>query len=292
MTQSAALRPQDVQASLRLHAASLLMMLALILVALPSMAQAAISFPTLSGRVVDEAQLLTPQQEAELTTKLAALEGQTGDQLIVVTLNSLQGQDIADYGYQLGRHWGIGQKENDGGALLIVAPNERRVRIEVGYGLEGVLTDGWSGLLIQNQILPAFRNGDYAGGIITGTNALIEQLTLDPEEAKARAAEAQKAAEQASAPVLPAGIFTLFFLFLIFNMIGRMGGRKRRGRGRGGDDDDMNGMGGILIWAASEALRDRRGGGGGGWGGGGGFGGGGFGGGGGSFGGGGASGGW
>lgn len=278
MTQSVALRPLTVRA----YGASLLMMLALVILSLPGLAQAAITFPVLSGRVVDEAQLLSPQQEAELTTKLEALEGQTGDQLVVVTLNSLQDQDIADYGYQLGRHWGIGQKENDGGALLIVAPNERRVRIEVGYGLEGVLTDGWSGLLIQNQILPAFRNGDYAGGIMTGTNALIEQLTLDPEEAAARAAEAQAEAERPGLPFFPLFIFGIIFLFIVFSLLGALGGRGRR-RGRRGGDDDMNGMGGILIWAASEALRNR-GGGGGGWGGG--FGGGGFGGGGGGFGGG------
>jgi len=267
--------------------------LVLVLMVLPSLAQAAITFPALSGRVVDEAQLLSPAQEAELTSRLAALETQTGDQLVVVTLNSLQDQEIADYGYQLGRHWGIGQKENDGGALLIVAPNERRVRVEVGYGLEGVLTDGWSGLLIQNQILPAFRNGDYAGGIITGTNALIEQLTLDPEEAAARAAEAQQQAERPSLPFFPLFIFGIIFLFIVFSLLGALGQRAhRRGRGRGGNDDDIGGgMGGILIWAAAEALSRGASGGGGSWGGGG-FGGGGFGGGGGGFGGGGASGGW
>ena len=271
--------------------ASLFMALALLVVLSPSLAQAAITFPALTGRVVDEAQLLSPAQEAELTTKLAALETQTGDQLVVVTLSSLQDQDIADYGYQLGRHWGIGQKENDGGALLIVAPNERRVRIEVGYGLEGVLTDGWSGLLIQNQILPAFRQGDYAGGIITGTNALIEQLMLDPADAAARAAEAQKQAEQPSLPVLPLMVFGFIGFIFLITILGSLGGRRRRGN-RWHDDDDGPGggagdaLGGILIWAASEALRSRGGGGGGG------FGGGGFGGGGGGFGGGGASGGW
>lgn len=287
MTQSPVLRSLNPSAKW----ASLLMGLVLVLMVLPSLAQAAITFPALSGRVVDEAQLLSPEQESELTARLAALETQTGDQLVVVTLNSLQDQEIADYGYQLGRHWGIGQKENDGGALLIVAPNERRVRVEVGYGLEGVLTDGWSGLLIQNQILPAFRNGDYAGGIITGTNALIEQLTLDPEEAAARAAEAQQQAERPSLPFFPLFIFGIIFLFIVFSLLGALGQRAhRRGRGRGGDDDDIGGgMGGILIWAAAEALSRGVGGGGGGgssWGGGG------FGGGGGGFGGGGASGGW
>ena len=102
---------------------------------------------------------------AEIDSKLAALEAKTTDQLVVVTLNSLQGYDIADYGYQLGRAWGIGQKGKNNGVLLIVAPNEHDVRIEVGYGLEGDLTDAVSRLIIENAILPRFRAGDYPGGI-------------------------------------------------------------------------------------------------------------------------------
>ena len=264
---------------------TLLLGLVLWLAALPTVA-ADIRFPALTGRVVDDAQLLTPQQEQALTGKLAALEQQTGDQLVVVTLPSLQDQEIEDFGYQLGRHWGIGQKENDGGALLIVAPNERKVRIEVGYGLEGVLTDAYSSLIIRNDILPAFRQGDYAAGIIAGTDAVIAQLTADPAEAQARAEAAKSAAAERPKPVLPAIVILLIFAFLFFSMVGAAaGGRRRRGRG--------DGLSPILIWAASEALKDRHRGGRGGWGGGGfGGGGGGFGGGGGGFGGGGASGGW
>lgn len=266
---------------------ALMLGLILWLAALPGASLAAeISFPALTGRVVDDAQLLTPEQEQALTGKLATLEQQTGDQLVVVTLPSLQDQEIEDFGYQLGRHWGIGQKENDGGALLIVAPNERKVRIEVGYGLEGVLTDAYSSLIIRNDILPPFRQGDYAAGIIAGTDAIITQLTADPAEAQARAEEAKSAASRTTKPVLPAIVILAVFAFIFFGMIGAAaGGRKRRGRG--------DGLSPILIWAASEALRHRddddRGGwgGGGSWGGGGGFGGGG-----GGFGGGGASGGW
>jgi uncharacterized protein len=264
---------------------TLLLGLVLWLAALPTVA-ADIRFPALTGRVVDDAQLLTPQQEQALTGQLAALEQQSGDQLVVVTLPSLQDQEIEDFGYQLGRHWGIGQKENDGGALLIVAPNERKVRIEVGYGLEGVLTDAYSSLIIRNDILPAFRQGDYAAGIIAGTDAVIAQLTADPAEAQARAEAAKSAAAERPKPVLPAIVILLIFAFLFFSMVGAAaGGRRRRGRG--------DGLSPILIWAASEALKDRHRGGRGGWGGGGfGGGGGGFGGGGGGFGGGGASGGW
>ncbi|MFE9083177.1 TPM domain-containing protein [Brevundimonas sp. NPDC003935] len=284
-----ALAPRERRASGLIPA--LLLGLVLFWAALPALS-AEIKFPTLTGRVVDDAQLLTPEQEQALTGKLATLEQQTGDQLVVVTLPSLQDQEIEDFGYQLGRHWGIGQKENDGGALLIVAPNERKVRIEVGYGLEGVLTDAYSSLIIRNDILPAFRQGDYAAGIIAGADAIIAQLTADPAEAQARAAEAKSAASEREKPILPALIIFLIFFFLFISLVGAAaGGRRRHGKG--------DGLTPILIWAASEALKNQgRGGrGGGGWGGGGGFGGGGFGGGGfggggGGFGGGGASGGW
>ncbi|MBD7940528.1 TPM domain-containing protein [Brevundimonas guildfordensis] len=284
MTSSVLARWADVARGLL---AAVMLVLVVWLAALPGASLAAeIKFPTLTGRVVDDAQLLTPQQEQALTGKLEALEQQTGDQLVVVTLPSLQDQEIEDFGYQLGRHWGIGQKENDGGALLIVAPNERKVRIEVGYGLEGVLTDAYSSLIIRNDILPPFREGDYATGIIAGTDAIITQLTADPAEAQARAEEAKSAATATAKPVIPAVVILMVFAFIFFSMIGAAaGGRKRRG-GRG------DGLTPILIWAASEALKDRDRGGRGGWGGGGGFGGGGFGGGGGGFGGGGASGGW
>ena len=104
-----------------------------------------------------------------------------------MTLKSLQGTSIEDYGYQLGRHWQIGQKEKNSGALLIVAPNERKVRVEVGYGLEGNLTDAVSKLIIENSILPRFKAGDYSGGVTRGVDDIIQVLTLDPEEWKQRA---------------------------------------------------------------------------------------------------------
>lgn len=257
-------------------------LLVLLLVAAPALAQSKIAFPPLTGRVVDQANLLDPATEQALTAKLAALEAATSDQLVVVTVDSLQDQEIEDYGYQLGRAWGIGQKENDNGALLIVAPNERKVRVEVGYGLEPILTDAFSSQLIRNDILPAFREGDYQAGVVKGVDALIAQLSLDPAEAQARAqavaAQQDDAKGQAIGPLIIVAVLFLFMFVLA----------ARSGRGR------RSGVGSVLLWAASEALRNSGRGGGGGWGGGGGggFGGGGFGGGGGSFGGGGASGGW
>jgi uncharacterized protein len=249
-------------------------------------AQSGPTFPALSGRIVDEANLLSPEAETAIDAKLAALEQRTTDQFVVVTLTSLQDREIEDYGYQLGRAWGLGRKDEDNGVLLIVAPNERKVRIEVGYGLEPVMTDVMSNHIIQNDILPAFRVGGYERGITAGVDAVIAQLELDPAEAAARAAAV--APSRAEAPILPGVVILLIFVFIVFILISsaRGGGRRRR---RGSD------LGSILVWTAAEALRNSgrsgRGGGGGGFGGGS-FGGGGFSGGGGSFGGGGASGGW
>jgi uncharacterized protein len=229
------------------------------------------SFPKLSGRVVDQANILSPNTEADLTQKLAALEANTSRQLVVVTLASLQGYEISDYGYQLGRHWGIGQKKLNNGALFIIAPKDRVVRIEAGYGLEPILTDALSSVIINSQVLPRFRADDYDGGVVAGTDALIQQLSLERSEAEARAAAAAKqgGAGQDEIPDWLAMLLILgIFGFLFYQSWAHPGGR--------------GGGGGPYY-------------GGGGWGGGsggGGFGGGGFGGGGGGFGGGGASGRW
>jgi uncharacterized protein len=154
----------------------------------------ALEFPALTGRVVDEANVLDSAQRAALTDKLAALEAKTTDQLVVVTLKSLQGTSIEDFGVQLGRHWQIGQKDKNNGVLLIVAPSERKVRVEVGYGLEGTLTDAMSSVIIQTAIIPRFKANDFAGGIGRGVDGIIDVLTGDDAEWKARAAQRPDAA--------------------------------------------------------------------------------------------------
>lgn len=138
-----------------------------------------LNFPTLTGRVVDDAQVLDASARAELESFLAAHEQTSGHQVVVVTLKSLEGVPVEDYGYQLGRHWGIGEKGKNTGALLIVAPNEREVRIEVGYGLEGTLTDAMSNNIIANVIVPAFKRGDISGGIVAGTHEVVKVLSGD-----------------------------------------------------------------------------------------------------------------
>jgi uncharacterized protein len=149
------------------------------------------SFPSLTGRVVDQAQILDAAARTRIDGKLEQLESKTSTQLVVATLRSLQGHDIADYGYRLGRSWGIGQKGKNNGAILLVAPTERKVRIEVGYGLEGTITDAVSRLIIENAILPRFRAGDFPGGVERGVDDLVLLLSGDAEDFKRRAAEQQ-----------------------------------------------------------------------------------------------------
>lgn len=144
-------------------------------------------FPSLTGRVVDGASLLSAADEQELTKELQQLEDKSSDQLVVVTLPSLHGYSIEDFGYRLGRHWGIGTAELNNGVLLIVAPSERKVRIEVGYGLEPVLTDALSRVIIDNAILPRFRAGDLVGGIKNGVRDITAVLTGNAGEVEARA---------------------------------------------------------------------------------------------------------
>jgi uncharacterized protein len=263
-----------------------LLLLLLLFAAAPAAAQ---DFPKLTGRVVDAANLLTPADEAELTQKLAAVEQASSRQLIVATVPDLQSYPIEDYGYQLGRHWGIGQKEANNGIILLVAPNERRVRIEVGYGLEPIMTDALSSVIVNTQILPAFKANDYPGGIKAGVDAIIAQMQAPPEQAEQRALEATRQQKSRSSEGDGGSIFPLIFwgviiLFFVLPML-RGGRRGRRYRRRGGVFIWGPGMGGFGGGSSS-------GGGFGGFGGGGGGGFGGFSGGGGSFGGGGASGGW
>jgi uncharacterized protein len=265
--------------------------LALIALAAPVSAQ---TFPKLTGRVVDEAHILTPPVVADLTAKSQALEAKTGRQFVVATVPSLQGYPIEDYGYRLGRAWGIGQKGFDNGVILLVAPNERKVRIEVGYGATAYVTDAMSSIIIRNSILPHFKQKppDYAGGIEAGADQIVSLMSMSPSEAEQAAAQAQQQ-EQAhrtgSGGALPIVFWAMLFVFIILAKARRVTGRRYRGKGgKGGGISPW-----IVLWGLSEAARASRGGG---WGGGGfGGGGGGFGGfsgGGGGFGGGGASGSW
>jgi uncharacterized protein len=251
--------------------------LLLLLIGPPAFAQ---SFPPLTGRVVDQADLLDPAQEQALVAKSEALERGSGHQLVIATVASLEGREIEPYANALFRAWKLGGREKDDGVLLLVAPNERKVRIEVGYGLEPVLTDALSSLIVRRQILPRFKAGDMPGGIVAGADAVAGQIGLPPDQAAARQqqllSESQRKSEGGGVPLILIFWIVVLVIFVLPMIFGGRRGRKYRG-----------GRGPVVIWGPPSS--------GSGWGsssGGSSWGGGGFSGGGGSSGGGGASGSW
>lgn len=141
-----------------------------------ALAQSGPNFPNLTGRVVDQAELLSASDEQTLSEQLAEHEAQTSNQIIVVTVNSLEGYADAEYAQKLGTKWGIGTAEKNNGVVLLVAPNERKVRIEVGYGLEGALPDAIAGQIIRRNILPQFKEQDFSGGIKSGVNSILQAV--------------------------------------------------------------------------------------------------------------------
>jgi uncharacterized protein len=175
----------------------------------------AASFPSLTGRVVDGANVLSSATKQQLTTQLAAHEQQTSNQVVVVTVGSLQGQPIEDYGVALGRHWGIGQKGKNNGVLFIIAPNDRQVRIEVGYGLEGTLTDAETSAIIQQIVLPEFRSGNVEQGIVKGATSILGVLAHDAAitDEVHRAVDANVATPDSGSWIVPL-LFFIFFLQL------------------------------------------------------------------------------
>ena len=233
--------------------------LALIALAVPAAAQ---TFPEHGGSsVVDQADLLRPEQEAELKAKSEALLAQTGRAFVVATVKSLDGLTIEDYGYRLGRYWQLGGKENDDGVILLVAPNEKKVRIETGYGAEGFLPDILAGRIIRDDILPRFRDGDMAGGVMAGADAIVRQMSLPSEQARENVAEAESreaAREKDSPGFLPIAFWAMIAGFILLSMFRRAGGRRylgglpaskrRKGRGGGFDAGDAA----IILWGLSE----------------------------------------
>ncbi len=225
--------------------------------------QAAPAFPPLSGRVVDEAALMSRKQAHQLTQQLAAFEKRSGIQLVVVSIDSLDGETIEEYGYQLGRHWGIGQKGKNNGVLLLIAQDERKVRIEVGYGLEGALPDAIAANIIQTRILPAFKRGDMVAGVVAGSQGIMQALAGEYQPVD----NTSKADKQGGPWLFILVVIAMIVLHNLRGGGGGPGGRRRTAYMAGG--------------FGAGSFGGRTGGGGGGFSGGGG-----------SFGGGGASGGW
>ncbi len=168
---------------------------------------AAAAIPRPSGYVTDEAGLLTADQIASLNRELAEYEGRTSNQIVVLTVKSLDGQDIESYSIAVAEAWKPGQKGKDNGAILLVAPNEHKVRIEAGYGLEGVLTDAKSSEIIRNVIAPRFKTGDYYGGITEAVSAM--------EAVIANEFTAQDKIQEQAQSLLPIILMLLFFAGLV-----------------------------------------------------------------------------
>jgi uncharacterized protein len=270
------------------------LLLALFALAAPASAQ---TFPENNGSpVVDQAGILRPEQIVDLRSKSEALYAQSGRAFAVATVKSLEGYPIDDYAYRLGRYWKLGSEKEDDGVLLLVAPNERKVWIATGYGAGGYMTDAMSGIIIREKILPQFKKSppDYGAGITAGADAIIKQMSLPPDQARATAEQARQQQSRRGVegvwfiPIL----FVMIVAFAILASLARKGSGRRYHARRGGIDPW------IVLWGLNELSRSR---GRGDWGGGGGFGGGSWGGGGGggfggfgggSFGGGGAGGSW
>ncbi|MDR6874756.1 uncharacterized protein J2Y55_005794 [Bosea sp. BE125] len=170
------------------------------------------AYPALTGRIVDGAKLIAPEARQRIEAKIKAHEDKAGDQLVVATVPSLQGIGIEDFANGLFRFWKLGEKPRNNGVLFIVAPNERKVRIEVGYGLEGALTDALSKVIITTAVAPKFKTGDFAGGIEGGVDAILTILSGDAEEWQRRALVRD---DESSPAETLAVILVMVFIFIL-----------------------------------------------------------------------------
>jgi uncharacterized protein len=216
----------------------------------------ALTFPPLSGRVVDQANVIPSDTRGAIETKLADLESKSGIQLVVATVTSLEGQEIEPYANQLFRTWQLGEKTRNNGVLLLIAPNEHRVRIEVGYGLEKTLTDALASVIVANAITPRLKSGDFAGGISRGVDDIITVLTTDSSEWGERP-ELRLDRPYEGAPVgwVLLGLLILFIVLMIASRSFRSGvigtalsfltmPKHSQGGGRGGFSSDSGSSGG------------------------------------------------
>ncbi|HZQ14153.1 MAG TPA: TPM domain-containing protein [Pseudolabrys sp.] len=221
----------------------------------------ALTFPSLTGRVVDQANIIQTATRTAIEQRLADLEAKSGIQLVVATVTSLEGQDIEPYANELFRSWKLGEKTKNNGVLLLVAPNERRVRVEVGYGLEATLTDALSKVIIANAITPRFKAGDFSGGISRGVDDIITVLTTDASEWQQRPSlrlDAQQTVDPASWLLIVALIilialliifpgFGWLFLNIVLNIL-VSSGRSRSGGGFSGGGGSSGGGGASGSW--------------------------------------------
>jgi uncharacterized protein len=197
-----------------------------------SLAFAAVNYPPLAGRVVDQADVIPPSTKSAIESKLRDLEDKSGIQLVVASVNSLDGLDVETYANGLFRAWKLGEAKKNNGVLFLVAPNERKMRIEVGYGLEGTLTDALSKIILTSAVAPRFKARDYGAGIERGVEGIIEVLSGDSAEWTKRAQGPQSTTFDELSPL----IFFALFLFIVVWMARSARGRQRYQRSyrRGG----------------------------------------------------------
>ncbi len=226
-------------------------LVATVLVALlTGAALAATNFPQLTGRVVDQAHILSPVTIADLERKLADLEQKSGIQLVVATVSSLNGEEIEPYANELFRTWKLGETKKDNGVLLLIAPKQRRMRIEVGYGLEGTLTDAVSSIIIANAIAPRFKAGDFNGGVTRGVDDIITALTTNSAEWKPKPTDVRAEHDATFLDAIAPFLIFLFIMFVLSRITRRGGGNvifipMGMGGGRGGFGGGGFGGGGF-----------------------------------------------
>ena len=233
----------------------------LLLVAVPAAAQ---TFPKFTGLVVDAADVLPPDVEASLTAKLEALQKDTKRQLVVATIPDTGGYPLAEYGYKLGRTWDVGVANVYNGSILFIAPNnptgQRGPRIEVARGLEPILTDALSSVIINRDMMPRLKAGDVPGAMSAGTDALIQQLRASPEEAQARLDAAVKefdAAHRRSRSAGGEGISVgLIFWICVLGFVVLSGMRRGASgrRYRGGGSGLGSGLGNVVLWSVANEI--------------------------------------
>lgn len=199
--------------------------------------------PALTGRIIDEAGILKAEDKRTLKEYLESLENEAGIQIAVLTVRSLEGDAIEAFAHTAAEMWRLGRAGEDNGALLVIAQAERKIRIETGYGLEGALTDTKCGLIIRNEIAPAFRSGAYSKGIVNGVKAIGN--TAAGHDVQVEDTETQNAGGGADGFGMAAVLFIVLFWFAVFSNISSR--RRRRGF-----------LPQLLFWSALGASSGRR----------------------------------
>jgi uncharacterized protein len=216
-------------------------------------AQELVAVPPLTSPVTDVAGIFTPDQSAGLDARLRAFEQAKGSQVAVLVVPTTQPEEIEQYAMRVADAWQLGREGVDDGALLLVATQDRRVRIEVGYGLEGALPDATANRIIDEVIVPAFRGGDYYGGISTGVDRMLRVIEGEPLPEPERRSPA--AGVPGLSQLLPfLFVFALFGGSILRRMFGRVGGAFATGGVVGGLTWLLVGILGLALGAGIVAF--------------------------------------